>query len=104
MQLYLIRHAQAEAGEDDAARPLSKRGRRADPADGTLPAKERRAGGDDALEETGPLFERVEREQSAVGVARQTAVGVKSRARSGIGFTPRPWLMFTMMTGCIRSE
>lgn len=27
MQLYLIRHAQAEAGEDDAARPLSKRGR-----------------------------------------------------------------------------
>ena len=27
MQIYLIRHAQAEAGEDDAARPLSKRGR-----------------------------------------------------------------------------
>lgn len=27
MQIYLIRHAEAEAGVDDAARPLSKRGR-----------------------------------------------------------------------------
>ena len=27
MQLYLIRHAEAEAGVDDAARPLSQRGR-----------------------------------------------------------------------------